>query len=85
VRGYQNDLDILELVQCLLKEFDIESRVDKKYKEIIISRKKNLIKFQKEINFSKGVYINPSRKNSIWKEKLEKREILAKMINSYEQ
>jgi len=67
----------------LLKDFDIESKIDNKYQEIIISRKPNIIKFRDKINFSKGIYINPNRKNSIWKKKLEKREILDKIIDSY--
>ncbi len=83
VRGYQYNLEILKLVQKLLKDFDIESKIDEKYKEIVISRKPNLIKFQDKINFSKGVYINPNRKNSIWKKKLEKRKLLDMAINSY--
>lgn len=83
VRGYQKDLRVLELIQELLKDFKIESKIDKKYKEIIISRKENLIKFRNEINISKGVYINPERKNSVWKQKLEKREILNLAIDSY--
>jgi len=83
VRGYQKDLAILKLVQKLLNDFCIESRIDEKYKEIVISRKENLIKFQDVINFSKGVFINPDRKNSIWKRKLEKKEILNRLINSY--
>jgi len=84
VRGFQNDLKILELVQDLLKDFDIYSRIDKKYKEIVISRKKDIIKFRDKINFSKGVYINPERKNSVWKKKLEKRKILDIIIDSYQ-
>jgi hypothetical protein len=82
IRGYQKDLKILKLIQKLLKDIDIHSKIDKKYKEIIISCKKNLVKFQNIINFSEGIYINPNRKNSIWKRKLEKREILSKLINS---
>ena len=84
VRGYQYNLEILKLVQKLLKDFNIESRIDEKYKEIVISRKPNLIKFRNEINFSKGIYINPARKNSVWKRKLEKRKILDYLINSYQ-
>lgn len=84
VRGFQKDLKILELVEQLLEDFNIQSTTDRKYKEIIISRKENLIKFQKEINFSPGIFINPDRKNSIWKQKLEKRYILSEMINSYQ-
>ncbi|PIP24217.1 MAG: hypothetical protein COS25_02000 [Candidatus Nealsonbacteria bacterium CG02_land_8_20_14_3_00_37_10] len=84
VRGYQHNLEILKLIQDLLKDFDIESKIDEKYKEIVISRKPNLIKFRDRINFSKGIYINPARKNSIWKKKLEKRKILDYLINSYQ-
>lgn len=84
VRGYQHNLGILKLVQKLLKDFDIESKIDQKYNEIVISRRPNLIKFRNKINFSKGIYINPNRKNSIWKKKLEKREILDHIINSYQ-
>lgn len=83
IRGYQKDLRILELVKILLLDFGINSKIDKKYAEIVISRKENLIKFRDEINFSEGIYINPNRKNSIWKKKLEKREILIRMIDSY--
>jgi len=83
IRGYQHNLAILKLVQKLLIDFDINSKIDEKYKEIVISKKPNLIKFSDNINFSKGVYINPNRKNSIWKKKLEKREILNRIINSY--
>lgn len=83
VRGYQDNLAILKLVQNLLKDFNIESKIDKRYKEIIISRKANIIKFRDKINFSKGIYINPNRKNSIWKKKLEKRKILNKITGSY--
>lgn len=84
IRGFQHNLEILKLIQKLLKDFGIESKIDEKYKEIVISRKPNLIKFRNRINFSKGVYINPNRKNSIWKQKLEKREILNRIINSYQ-
>lgn len=83
VRGYQYNLEILKLVQKLLKDFNIKSKIDEKYKEIVVSKKENLIRFRDKINFSKGVYINPERKNSTWKKKLEKREILNKIINSY--
>jgi len=74
---------ILKLIRKLLKDFDIRSRIEEKGQEIVISGKENLLKFRDKINFSKGVYINPNRKNSIWKKKLEKREILNKTIVSY--
>ncbi|MBU4350714.1 hypothetical protein L6250_04190 [Candidatus Parcubacteria bacterium] len=84
VRGYQHNLDILRLVRKLLLDFSIENKIDEKYNEIVIGRKENIVKFRDEINFSKRIYINPERKNSIWKKKLEKREILERVINSYQ-
>lgn len=83
IRGYQHNFEILKLVQKLLKDFDIESKIDEKYKEIVISRKPNLIKFRNKINFSKGVKVNGKRKNSTWEQDLEKRKILEKIIASY--
>ena len=83
IRGYQHNLEILKLVQKLLNDFNIKSKIDEKYKEIVISRKPNLIKFRDKINFSKGIYVNPNRKNSIWKKKLEKRKILDYIISLY--
>lgn len=83
VRGYQHNLEILNLIRGLLRDFDIKSRIEEKGKEIVISDKLNLIKFRDKINFSRGIYINPNRKNSIWKKKLEKRQIRNKIIDSY--
>ena len=85
IRGYQRDLIILKLVQKLLQEFGINSYIikGKRCGEIAITKRANLIKFQNKINFSKGIYINPERKNSTWKKKIEKRKILQNLINSY--
>lgn len=82
VRGYQKDTKILDIVRRLLLDFDIASRF--KYpNEVEIVGKDNLEKFQKEISFSPGVRINGRRSNSIWKQSLEKREILRRAIASY--
>ncbi len=83
IRGYQHNLEILNLIKKLLKDFDIKSRIEKRGKEIVISGKESFIKFRDKINFSKGIYINLNRKNSIWRKKLEKREILDYIISSY--
>lgn len=83
VRGFQDNFEILQLIQALLDDFGIKSRIDKKYKEIVISRKENITKFKNKVNFSKGVYINPERKNSIWKKKIEKRVLLENTIKKY--
>ena len=83
VRGYQHSLRILKIVQRLLQEFGIESRISEKYFEVTISRKSNLLKFQQCINFTPGVCVNGNRANSIWKKPLEKREILKQALDSY--
>jgi len=82
IRGYQKDTSILKLISNLLSNFGIESRFQKP-NEVVISGKENLLKFQKEINFSPGVYINGNRTNSIWKKHLEKRELLDRAIASF--
>jgi hypothetical protein len=82
VRGYQKDVDLLTLIQELLREFDISARIIKP-NEIMIVGKQNLLQFKKEINFSPGVYINEHRTNSRWKKNLEKRQILGIAIKSF--
>lgn len=82
IRGYQKNVKILEIVKGLLLDFNIPSRIQLP-NEIVIVGKDNLIKFQKEIGFSPGVRINGKRSNSIWKQSLEKREILRRAIASY--
>ncbi len=82
VRGYQKDKTVLVLVQKLLKGFAIDATLQGK-NEVVISGKENLVLFQKEINFSKGVRLNPNRTNSIWKKDIEKRELLDMAIKSF--
>ncbi len=78
IRGYQHNLETLRLIQAILQDFDIKSRIEEKGQEVVISGKPNLIKFRDKINFSKGIFINPERKNSIWKKKLEKEKFFKK-------
>ncbi len=82
VRGYQKNVEILVIVQKLLNNFDIKSAIHQP-NEIVVMGKENLEKFQKEIGFSHGVYINGNRSNSIWKKSLEKRYILDRAIKSF--
>ena len=84
VRGFQYNSKILNLVQLLLRGFGIESVVDTKYNEMTITRQENIRRFEKEINFTKGVCVNGSRSNSVWKQSLEKRELLRRALASYE-
>ena len=82
IRGYQKDVSILFLIQKLLLDFGIDSKIVKP-NEVVISSKENLIKYQKEIGFSAGIRRNENRSNSIWKKPLEKNELLALAINSF--
>ena len=82
VRGYQNDQTILRTIQSLLAKRDITSKLENG-NEIVIIGKGNLKNFQSEINFSEGVYINPNRSNSRWKQEIEKRELLNMAIASF--
>jgi len=83
IRGYQHNDRVLFLVQKLLSNFNIESKVSTRFHEIVVSRKENLEKFAKEINFSFGIKVNGKRSNSIWKKSFEKREILRMALASY--
>jgi intein-encoded DNA endonuclease-like protein len=82
VRGYQKNRKILVIVHKLLKNFGIESSLQG-VNEVVITGKQNLLTFQKHINFSPGVSINGQRSNSLWKESLEKRELLKRAIESF--
>jgi hypothetical protein len=82
IRGYQKDISILFLIQKLLSDFNIQSRVLKP-NEVVISGKENMQKFQEEVNFSPGVKLNENRSNSIWKKSLEKQFLLAQAIKSF--
>lgn len=83
VRGYQHNKDILLLVQRLLRNLGIAGKLENKDREISITKRANLEQFAREINFSPGLCVNGERSNSIWKESLEKREILSRALASY--
>jgi len=82
IRGYQKDVSILFVVQKLLSDLEITSRILKP-NEIVISGKENLIRFRKTIDFSPGIYMNGNRTNSRWKKSLEKRILLDEAIKSF--
>jgi len=84
VRGYQHNNKILRIIKKLLRNFDIESKIDNRFHEIIIGKRQNLKNFSEEINFSSGLRVNGQRSNSIWKKSLEKRKILANLLASYQ-
>ncbi len=82
IRGYQKDVRILKIIKSLLGDFDIASRVVLP-NEVVIVGKENLIKFECEVNFSPGVYMNGNRSNSRWKKHVEKRGLLNQAILSF--
>lgn len=84
IKGYQHNIKILNLVHALLNNFTISSYVDERFNEIIITRRENIKKFAKEINFARGLRVNGQRSNSVWKKSLEKRKILANLLASYQ-
>lgn len=83
VRGHQKSFLLLQRVKKILEDFAIYSRINKNKTEIEITGRKNLLNFAREINFSPKIYINPLRKNGIWKTKIQKQKILKTAINSY--
>ncbi|MBC8436462.1 MAG: LAGLIDADG family homing endonuclease [Candidatus Omnitrophica bacterium] len=83
VRGYQKSGIILQEIKNLLYNFGIDSKINKDGTNIEISGQHNLIRFAKAINFSAKIYLNPLRKNSIWKKKISKRKILSLLLDSY--
>lgn len=84
VKGYQYNTTILHLIHDILRNFKINSFVDERFNEVVITRKENIDQFAKEISFSKGVRVNGKRLNSVWKKSLEKRTILANLLASYQ-
>lgn len=82
VRGYQKDVRILKIVQALLEEFAISARLILP-NEVVVVGKENLTRFEKEINFSPGIFMNGNRSNSRWKKDVEKRELLKFALASF--
>lgn len=82
IRGYQKNVMILDIIQELLASFDIVASIQLP-NEVVVTGRENLLRFQKEINFSPGVKINGSRSNSLWRKHLQKRTILQNAISSF--
>ncbi len=82
IRGYQKDVRILKIIKKLLLDLHIRAKIIPP-NEVVISGKENLMRFEREINFSPGVYMNGNRSNSRWKKHVEKRELLKQAIASF--
>ncbi len=82
IRGYQKDVRVLGVIKALLADFDITARIVFP-NEVVIVGKENLKRFEQEVGFSAGVYMNGNRSNSRWKKHVEKRELLKQAILSF--
>lgn len=82
IRGYQKNISILKLVRTILSDMGIDSCVVQP-NEVVIVGKENLMRFEQQINFSSGVYMNGNRSNSRWKKHVEKRDLLKQAIKSF--
>ena len=82
IRGYQKDVRILKIIKKLLLDLHIKAKIVPP-NEVVISGKENLTRFEREINFSPGVYMNGNRSNSRWKKHVEKKELLKQAILSF--
>ena len=82
IRGYQKDVRILRIIKVLLADFRVVAKIVIP-NEVVIVGKENLVRFEGEINFSSGVYLNGNRSNSRWKKHIEKRELLKRAIKSF--
>ncbi len=83
IRGYQKDTKILHLIQKLLSNTGIPSRIELP-NEVVIVGKENLLAFQRRVGFSAGIKMNGLRSNSRWKKNIEKRSLLKRAIASYQ-
>ena len=76
VRASQDVLGVLQHAQRFLERIEISSRIDQRAHAVEITGRQNLVRFSRLINFSPGISINERRKNGLWTEPLEKRELL---------
>lgn len=83
LRASQDNPSILRHAQKFLEHLDISSRIDKQARAVEITGRRNLVRFSRLINFSPGISINEHRKNGLWTEPMEKRELLDIALQSY--
>ena len=84
VRASQDDRGVLKHAQKFLERIDISSRIDQRAHAVEITGRKNLVRFSQLISFSPGISINERRKNGLWTEPRETRELLDIALQSYQ-
>jgi len=83
IRASQKELGVLRRAKRFLHELGIKSRIDLGARAVEITGRDNLVLFRKRINFSPGIWINHHRKNGLWSQPLEKRQLLVLALQSY--
>lgn len=83
VRASQDKFEVLKTARRFLKDFGIQAHIDLAAKAVEIRGRAHLQKFQQEINFSSDIRINGNRKNGVWHEHAEKRDLLERALSSY--
>ncbi len=83
VRGYQNNIEILELILNLLKDINIVASISKSGTYLEIRQRASLQLFQTIVSFSPHLMMNEKRRNSIYKMNIRKVDILQTIIDSY--
>ena len=83
VRASQDHPPILEFAKKCLASMGIGSRIDKHAKAIEITGREYLEIFSRKINFSDGIAVNEHRKNGLWKQPVQKRQLLSLALGSY--
>ena len=83
VRASQQDPQVLHYARGFLGALGISSRVDPQAQAVEITGRSNLIRFTREVGFSPGICVNRHRKNGLWDQELEKRDLLQRALHSY--
>ena len=84
VRASQDVLSVLQHAKRFLERVNISSRIDQRAHAVEITGRQNLVRFSRLITFPPGISINERRKNGLWTEPLEKRELLDIALQSYQ-
>jgi DNA-binding CsgD family transcriptional regulator len=83
VRASQKDPAILRTAQDYLRRQDIDSRIDTAARAVEITGRRSLTRFANRVGFSRGLHVNPARRNGHWKTAWEKQDLLRMALASY--
>ena len=83
VRASQKSPGLLQTARTFLESLGIQSRIDQQAGAVEITGRKNLLGFQRHVNFSPGIRVNANRRNGLQDHSLEKRKLLERALGSY--